>query len=112
MRKSALVALSAALLVASGSIAGSVQLDDAPDGCAAINPAQPTCTYTAEGVDTFGGVAGNGTWIVKIKVGKRTTTYKSPASGEPTGEQFMIPAGAKVTATATAAGSGLVVGGE
>lgn len=112
MKMAALLVLIGVLSMGTGAVAGSVPLDDAPDGCVAINPAQPTCTFTAEGVDTFGGVAGNGSWIVKVKVGKRTTTYRSPSSGEPTGVQFMIPAGAKVTATATAAGSGLVVGGE
>lgn len=111
MKKAAIGALAAALMVVPAGIAGSAGID-APESCEAINPVQPTCTFTAEGVDTFGGVAGSGSWIVKVKVGKRTTTYKSPASGEPTGEQFMIPAGAKVTATATAAGSSLIVGGE
>lgn len=111
MKKASLGALTAALMVVPAGIAGSAG-SDAPEGCEAVNPVQSTCTYTAEGVDTFGGVAGRGDWVVKVKVGKRTTTYKSPPSGDPTGIQFMIPAGAKVTATATSAGSGLVVGGE
>ena len=111
MTKAALGALTATLMVVPAGIAGSTGID-APEGCEAINPAVPTCTFTTENVDTFGGVAGRGDWVVKVKVGKRTTTYKSPASGEPTGIQFMIPASATVTATATSAGSGLVVGGE
>lgn len=110
--KKVLLLLSAALLIASVSAASATALDDALEGCAAVNPGQPKCSFTAEGVDTFGGVAGHGKWVVKVKVGKRTTSYKSPASGEPNGQQFMIPAGAKVTATAISTGSGLIVGGE
>lgn len=108
-----LIAILATLALAIPAAMGSVPPDDAPEGCVALNPAQPTCSYkAAEAVDTFGGAAGRGNWIVKVKVGKKTTTYKSPASGEPYGTQFMVPAGATVTASATSAGSGVIVGGE
>ncbi len=113
MIKMLVVILTTLGLAIPAATATSVTFDDAPEGCLAVNPAQPTCSYkAAEAVNTFGGAAGRGSWIVKVKVGKKTTTYQSPASGEPYGTQFMIPAGATVTATATSAGSGVIVGGE
>lgn len=108
----AIAAIGGLLWVPSGN-AGPALTEDAMEGCIALNPGQPKCTYKAtEAVDTFGGAAGRGTWVVTVKVGKKTTTYKGAASGEPTGTQFTIPAGATVTAKATAAGSGVIVGGE
>lgn len=116
MKKAFIAVLSVGLMLVSGS-AGSSSFYDAlrraPEGCEAVNPAQSTCTYkTTEPVDVFGGAAGNGSWIVKVKVKKKVTTYSSPYDGSPTGVQFTIPAGAKVTATARTAGSGVIVGGE
>jgi hypothetical protein len=84
----------------------------AVEGCEAVNPGQPTCTYKAAGTTVFGGAAGQGKWVVTVKVGRKTTTYRSPSSGEPTGTQFLIKKGAKVTAKALAPGSGVIVGGQ
>jgi hypothetical protein len=112
MVKLCATALVGALLTMPIAAAGSAGRR-APEGCEAVNPVQPTCTYKAtEAVDTFGGAAGRGDWVVTVKVGKKKTTYKGSATGDPTGTQFMIPAGATVTAKALSAGSGVIVGGE
>jgi hypothetical protein len=84
----------------------------AAEGCAAINPAQPKCTFKATGTSTFGGAAGRGNWVVTVKVGRKKYTYKSPASGEPTGFQFLLKKGSVVTAKALSPGSGVIVGGQ
>ena len=98
-----------ALLPAGGNAA--TTRDVPPEGCIAIAPAQPSCSYVATATITFGGAAGQGKWVVTVKHGKKTTTYKSPASGEPAGNQFPIVAGDKVTAKALSPGSGVIVGG-
>ena len=98
-----------ALIPAGGNAATTDDMP--PEGCVAIAPAQPTCSYVATATITFGGAAGQGKWVVTVKRGKKTTTYKSPASGEPAGNQFPIVAGDKVTAKALSAGSGVIVGG-
>ncbi|HEV3471970.1 MAG TPA: hypothetical protein VG408_02020 [Actinomycetota bacterium] len=107
------IALAAVLVLFSAGVAGSAEIFKTPEGCVAANPAQPTCTYkTTEDVATFGGAAGAGSWSVTVQVGKKITSYKSPASGEPSGTQFLIPSGATVTAKALTPGSGVIVGGE
>ncbi len=107
------IVLAVAIVFITAGIARSVETFKTPEGCEAVNPGQPTCTYkTTEDVATFGGAAGAGSWTVTVKVGKRITSYKSPVSGEPSGTQFMIPAGATVTAKALTPGSGVIVGGE
>ena len=88
---------------------------DAPrevEGCQVLNPVQPTCTYTAthEGESPVSGIAAVGSWVVTIKVGKKTETVKSPSTGEPTAVEMTIPSGAKVTMRALAPGSGGTVG--
>ncbi len=82
------------------------------EGCQTFNPAQPTCTYTAthDSESPVQGIAAVGSWVVTIKVGKKTETFKSPASGEPVAEAVTIPSGAKVTMKALAPGSGGTVG--
>lgn len=82
------------------------------EGCQVQNPVQPKCSYKAthEGGSPVSGVAGVGSWVVKVKVGKKTEVVKSPASGEPTGVTMTIPSGAKVTMQALTPGSGGVVG--
>ncbi len=82
------------------------------EGCQVFNPVQPTCSYTAthDSDSPVQGIAGVGSWVVTIKVGKSKETYKSPASGEPAAEAVTIPEGAKVTMKALAPGSGGTVG--
>ena len=82
------------------------------EGCQVQNPAQPTCSYTAthEGETPVSGIAAVGSWVVTIKVGKKTETVKSPAAGEPTATEMTIPSGAKVTMKALSPGSGGTVG--
>ena len=86
----------------------------APEGCEAMNPAQSTCTFTVmedmEG--PVAGVAGEGTWIVKVKRGKKTEKIKSPSSGEPTAVEYLFEAGDVVTAKALSPGSSMIVGGD
>ena len=93
---------------------GTVQWSDVTEveGCQVQNPAQPTCTYTAthEGESPVSGIAAVGSWVVTIKVGKKTETIKSSATGEPTAVEMTIPSGAKVTMKALSPGSGGTVG--
>ena len=82
------------------------------EGCQVQNPVQPTCSYTVthEGETPVSGIAAVGSWVVKIKVGKKTEVVKSPAAGEPTAVEMTIPSGAKVTMEALTPGSGGTVG--
>jgi hypothetical protein len=115
MRTIAIVA-SAALLSMIPGISTAHQLDDPreAEGCQVQNPAQPTCTYTAthSGDSPASGIAGVGSWVVKIKIGKKKKpeVIKSPATGEPTAVEMTIPEGAKVTMSALTPGSGGTVG--
>jgi hypothetical protein len=83
-----------------------------PEGCQAFNPAQSKCVYTVThpGASPVSGIAGVGKWVVKIKVGRKITTVRSPASGEPTEVEMRLRKGARVTAIALTPGSGLTVG--
>jgi hypothetical protein len=87
---------------------------DAPEGCEAMNPVAPRCSFTVvESMEgPVAGAAGHGTWIVKVKRGKKVTTIKSPPSGEPTAIEFLYQAGDKVTALAVSPGSGVIAGGD
>ena len=98
-------------LIALPAQAGRVGLDET-EGCQVLNPAQPTCSFKAthEGGTPVSGIFGWGSWIVKIKVGKKTTVEKSPSTGEPTVVEMVIPQGAKVTMTALTPGSGGTTG--
>jgi hypothetical protein len=105
------VSAAGALLIASGT-AGAALRFDAAEGCQAFNPAQPTCSYTAthRGGSPVSGISGVGSWVVKIKVGKKIEVVKSPASGEPTVVEKVFEEGTKVSVTTLAPGSGVVVG--
>jgi hypothetical protein len=117
--RTALVSVGAvAVLVvsAAGGSATGVQVDPKlePEGCQAVNPVAPTCSFTVlEDMDgPVAGAAGYGTWIVKIKRGKQKMKLKSPASGEPTASEFLFEQGDKVSVTAVSAGSGVIAGGD
>jgi hypothetical protein len=96
------------------SMVGIAGAQDAPEGCEAMNPAAPTCSFTvAESMSgPVTGVAGEGTWVVKVKRGKQKIKLTSPASGAPTAVTFTFQAGDKVTATAVSPGAALIVGGD
>ena len=85
---------------------------DETEGCQVLNPAQSSCSFKAthEGGTPVSGIFGWGSWTVKIKVGKKTSVEKSPATGEPTVVEMVIPEGATVTMTALTPGSGGTVG--
>jgi len=114
MRKIVVAALIAALVVPGTSLAawpvgaGVVE----PESCQAYNPGQPKCSYTVtHSTDSpVTGVAGVGTWVVKIKRGKKTITVKGPYTGEPTAMEIQFRPKDKVTAIAVNPGSALVVG--
>lgn len=115
MRKLVLVGLVAALMApASLDAAPLTPMPEQPEGCEAVNPGQPTCSYTAtdDTASPVSGAGGRGSWVVTVKRGKKKFTYKSPPSGEPTAIAFEILAGDKITAKALTPGTGLVVGGE
>ncbi len=82
------------------------------EGCQAQNPLQPTCSYTVTHTSStpITGVAGIGDWVVKVKRGKKTLTYKSPEDGSPTAMEIAFKVDDKVKAEALSAGSGLSVG--
>ena len=85
---------------------------DSEEGCQAFSPGQESCSYTSthEGGTPVSGIAGVGSWIVKVKVGKDVQTFKSPATGEPTEVEMPFEEGTKVSAKALAPGSVVVVG--
>lgn len=92
-----------------GALIGDI---DGTEGCQVLNPAQSSCSFDAthEGGTPVTGIFGWGSWKVKIKVGKKTTVEKSPATGVPTVVEMTIPEGAKVTMTALTPGSGGTAG--
>ena len=102
------VAISTAVL-ASG--ASAVERDD-PESCQAINPAQPTCTFTVTSMptsDTVTGAVGQGDWVVVVKRKKQKLTIE-PAGTEPEPVQFQYMVGDKVTATVNSAGGWVIAG--
>jgi hypothetical protein len=114
MRKIVVAALMVSLVLpaSSGAAFSPASGADEPESCQAYNPGQPKCTYTVtHSTDSpVTGVAGVGTWIVKIKRGKKTITVKSPYTGEPTAIEIQFRPKDKVTAVAATPGSALVVG--
>jgi hypothetical protein len=108
------LAASAATLVLAATVSTASATDDVVEGCEAMNPAVPTCTFTVtEPIDSpVSGVAGQGTWVVKVKRGKQKIKLTSPAGGAPTAVAFEYQVGDKVTATAVSPGASLVAGGE
>ena len=113
MRRS-IVAAGAASVIVFSLMAPAEAGDDAPEGCEALAPVAPTCSFTvAESMEgPVAGVAGRGDWIVKVKRGKKTLKIASPSGGTPTAVEFLFRKGDRVTATALSPGSGLVVGGD
>lgn len=114
MRRIAVASLIVALVAPGSSLAAMPAATgaDEPESCQAFNPGQPKCSYTVtHSTDSpVTGVAGVGTWVVKIKRGKKTITVKSPATGEPTAIEIQFRPKDKVTAVAATPGSALVVG--
>ena len=99
----------AGALIASGAAA--VERDD-PESCQAINPAQPTCTFTVTSTSTSGtvtGAVGQGDWVVVVKRGKVKMKF-GPSSSEPEPVQFNYMVGDKVTATVKSAGGWVIAG--
>ena len=112
MRNKGIVAIAAtAVLFSTVGIAGA---NDAPEGCEAMNPVAPSCSFTV--VESMSGpvtgVAGEGTWVVKVKRGKQKIKLTSPTGGAPTAVTFPFQAGDKVTAIAVSPGAALIVGGD
>lgn len=110
--------LTAGLLLGLLALPGAARLAPAlgvpPEACQAVNPGQPTCTFTVTHNTTgpVSGVAGRGSWVVKVKRGKATLKIQSNAAGDPQASAFIFQTGDKVTATALTPGSALAVGGE
>jgi hypothetical protein len=104
-----------ALGLAALPVAGSAAPSDKPESCFASNPGTSKCSFTVtEAIETpVSGAAGVGSWVVKVKRGKKiVATLASPTSGEPTADAFTYEIGDKVTAEALAPGSGVSAGGE
>lgn len=116
MRKAIVAAGTAALLAVPGGNATGVTLDRVrePEGCQAVNPVAPTCSFTVmEDMDgPVAGAAGYGTWIVKIKRGKKKMSLESTGYGEPSAQEFLFEQGDKVTVIAVSPGSGVTAGGD
>lgn len=118
MKKLMVAAVSAALLAlpTTGGSAAVVTVDREPEGCQAINPIQPKCTFTVtESMEgPIAGAAGYGTWVVKVKRGKKkVATIKPPGGyGEPYAEEYLYKKGDKVTVIAVSSGSGVTAGGD
>jgi hypothetical protein len=118
--KRAIVAASTALLLATPAAVNAtsvaVNVDREPEGCQAMNPVQPKCTFTStqdmEG--PVAGAVGYGTWKVIVKRGKKVAAKITPASsyGEPYAEEFLFEKGDKVTVIAISPGSAVTAGGD
>lgn len=98
-RRSLLVAV---LLVLTGSVAVA---DEVPNGCAASSPAQPTCTFVAEGDGVY---VASGTWRITIQRGSASIILDSEHH-EDVGRPGVVRNGDKVSAEARAIGSSVVV---
>jgi hypothetical protein len=109
MRRLLIGAAVTGLVMAPSAVGAQAGLDDY---CLAVNPVQPTCTFTVQDSATtpVTGAAGRGDWIVIVKRGKVKTAIKSPSSGEPTATSYTLLAGDKVTAKALSPGSGVLAG--
>jgi len=112
MRKFLVLIAVLTLLIGGAALAAAVSPAKSTEGCVASNPAQPSCTFkvTHDNNSPVAGVGGVGSWVVTVKLGKKVTTTKSPASGEPTSASIKLPKGATVTAKALSPGSTLIVG--
>jgi hypothetical protein len=96
-------------LISSGA---SALVRDESESCQAINPIQPTCTFTITSESTSGtvtGAVGQGDWIVVVKRKKAKMTI-APSSTEPEPVSFAYQVGDKVTATVKSAGGWVVAG--
>ena len=114
MLKALKIAIAAALSVGLITSGASATGRDDPESCQAVNPAQPTCTFTVTSVSTSGtvtGAVGQGDWIVVVKrKGQKGKMTISPSTTEPEPVSFAYVVGDKVTATAKSAGSWVVAG--
>src|SRR3990170_7724675 len=103
-----------AMALVVGLVPASAAEDDQPEGCLAINPVQPKCSFTVTENTTgpVSGAAGTGNWIVKIKRGKKSFTLRSSSFyGEPSSVEFLYKKGDKVKVTASSGGM-VVAGGD
>ncbi len=111
MSRSLLTALVAAALVVMASPASPATPRE-PEGCQAVNPGQPTCSYTAamDAETPVSGAMGIGNWVVTIKrPGEKKPIVLKPDSGGGVVE-FAIQQGDKVTAKAIDPGTAMTVG--
>ena len=111
MMRKALVGIvtAGALLVPSAAPALQTTVRE-PESCFAVNPGQPTCSFTVTSTSSSGtvtGAVGPGDWVVVVKRGKQKIVIK-PTSPEPVAYPFQE--GDKVTATVNAAGGFVLVG--
>jgi uncharacterized low-complexity protein len=112
MRKILLVTAVVGALSMAVTPAGAMRSSDGEEGCQAVNPGQPTCSYTATHPSSspVAGIAGVGNWVVKVKLGKKVDTFKSPASGEPTAVELNFEEGSKVSVKTLTPGTAVIVG--
>ena len=114
--RAAVAIASSVLLMAAPAAASASPVGNAreAEGCQVQNPVQPACTYTVthSSDSPVSGIAGLGSWVVKIKTGKKKKpeVIKSPASGEPTVVEMSLPEGATVSVEAVTPGSAAIVG--
>lgn len=105
--------VSACVVLGGGAYGGAAPRVVAPgEGCAAANPASPTCTFTVTSdTEQQGGAVGTGSWQVIIKRGKTKSTLNSSSTyGEPSDVSFSYVAGDKVTVKALSPGAVVVAG--
>lgn len=62
----------------------SVGAHDGREGCQAMDPLQPKCSYTVTHTSEtpITGVGGIGDWVVEIERGRKTIRIESPANGQ------------------------------
>ncbi|MGH2757899.1 MAG: hypothetical protein ACRDI3_08935 [Actinomycetota bacterium] len=110
MRRTILGAVVSVALMAPAAPA--FELQDEPESCLAVNPAQPKCSFeiTSESTSqTVTGAVGAGTWKVIVKRGKKKMVIQ-PAGPEPEPVAFAYEVGDKVTAITTGPGTWVLAG--
>jgi hypothetical protein len=108
MGKAILLALSMILLTTSPGSGAQV----AEEGCQAVNPAQPKCSFTVTMDSTSGvvtGAVGQGEWTVLVKRGKEKIRF-GPSGSDPEPVSFDYAIGDKVTVVVKNAGGWVVAG--
>jgi hypothetical protein len=82
------------------------------EGCQAVNPGQPKCSFTIASGSTSGvvtGAVGQGDWSVLVKRGKQKIKF-GPSGTDPEAVSFAYEIGDKVSVNVKSTGGWVVAG--